>query len=64
MGACEDVVGLSICDGPMETVFINRWVPLDTGGWLAGIGLYTVHWLQRCQWLFLSLLISGSHHYG
>ena len=30
MGACEDVVGLSICDGPMET-----------GGWLAGIGLYT-----------------------
>ena len=41
MGACEDVVGLSMCDGPMKTVFINRWVPLDTGGWLAGIGLHT-----------------------
>ena len=28
-GSCENPVGLSICDGPMETVFIKRWVPLE-----------------------------------
>ena len=27
--ACESHVGLSMCDNPMETVFIKRWVPLE-----------------------------------
>ena len=25
----KNAVGLSICDGPMETVFSKRWVPLE-----------------------------------
>ena len=28
-GTCESPVGFSICDDPMETVFIKRWVPLE-----------------------------------
>ena len=28
-GACESHVGLSMCDNPMEAVFIKRWVPLE-----------------------------------
>ena len=39
--ACENPVGLSICDGPMKTVFISSWVSLDMRGWLAGIGSHT-----------------------
>ena len=32
--ACENAVGLSMCDGPMETVFTKRQVPFETWGWL------------------------------
>ena len=28
-GAGEDFVGLSMCDSPMNTVFIKKWVRLD-----------------------------------
>ena len=27
--ACENAVGLSMCDGPMETVFTKRQVPFE-----------------------------------
>ena len=29
MQGCESHVGLSMCDNPMEAVFIKRWVPLE-----------------------------------
>ena len=32
--ACESPVGLSMCDNPMETVFIKRWVHLERRGYL------------------------------
>ena len=28
-GTCESPVGLTMCDDPMETFFIKRWVPLE-----------------------------------
>ena len=59
-GACENPVGVSICDGPMEIVFVKRWSPMRGElGWDR-----VAYWLQRCQWLLLSLLSSWSHHYG
>ena len=45
-----------MCDGPMKTVLVKRWVPLERWGWL-GKGC---NWLQMCQWLLLLLLISCS----
>ena len=31
---CENPVGLSICDSPIETALIRRWVPFERRGWL------------------------------
>ena len=60
-GACENPVGLTMCEGLMKTVFTKRWVPLEIR--LVG-GDRVAYWLQSCQWLLLSLLSSWSRHYG
>ena len=55
--AFDNPVGLSMYDSPMETVFINRWVPLRARSWLVLVAKVSVGIATSAEFLEPLLLV-------